>query len=102
MNWFERHLHWTAIITSLGGGVAAFIAQMVTAQMLGAYDPWITKTTIETTGIVVGAAVLCLGWGWVLVQKERSLWWLPLLLFVPFGWIAIFTLKNKSQFLQEG
>jgi len=93
MNWFGRHLHWTAIITFLGGGLAASVGQM----MMVAYDPWVSEAALYAAGLPMSLVVLSVGWGWVLRQKRRSLWWLPLALFVPFGWVALFTLENKSQ-----
>ena len=96
MNWFERHLHWTAIIIYLGGCVAVFIGQLIMVR-LDFYGDHISAGTFGGISLAILVAVLCVGWAWVLLEKQRSLWWLPLVLFVPLGWIAIFTLKNKSQ-----
>lgn len=92
-NWFERHLHWTAVLTFLG---AIVIVGLVYAFYM-TVDPYMS---IETQGIIdflIAAIVIAIGWGWVLRQKRRSLAWLLLAIFVPFGWLSIFLLENKSQ-----
>ena len=93
MNWFKRHLHWSAVIVFLGAGLASVVGQM----MVVAFDPWVSDEALYAAGLPIALVVLSVGWGWVLRQKRRSLWWLPLALFVPFGWVSLFALENKSQ-----
>lgn len=42
-------------------------------------------------------AVLGVVWGWALRKKNRSLWWLLLGMLVPFGWIALLSLDDRSR-----
>jgi hypothetical protein len=93
MNWFKRHLHWTIVIVFLGAGLASFVGQMAVV----AFDPWVSDEALYAAGLPIALVVLSLGWGWVLRQKRRSLWWLPLALFVPLGWVALFALEDMSQ-----
>lgn len=83
-NWFEHHLNWTMVL-ALGG------AYLVNFTIYVSYS--------ESIGIgylIIFMAILALVWGWTLRKKNRSLWWLPLGLFVPFGFIVLFCLENKS------
>jgi hypothetical protein len=93
MNWFKRHLHWTIVIVFLGAGLASFAGQIAVV----AFDPWVSDEALYAAGLPIALVVLSVGWGWVLRQKGRSLWWLPFALFVPFGWVALFAFENKSQ-----
>lgn len=79
MNWFQRHLNWTMILTALA---------------------WYILAGIEGSGIgwLIGLVVCFPIYGWILSQKRRSLWWL-LILFVPFGWIVFLCLENRSHLL---
>jgi len=91
MNWFQRHLNWTALLALVGsyalglpGGLAIGFG-------------WPAAVAGAVTAGVVGFVILVLTWGWVLMRKNRSLWWLLLALFVPFGFIAVFVLENRSR-----
>lgn len=92
-NWFERHLHWTAVLTFLGAVFAVGLVYGVYITM----DPYMS---LEAQGIIdflVASIVLAIGWGWVLKQKQRSLAWLLLAIIVPLGWLSIFALENRSR-----
>jgi fatty acid desaturase len=92
-NWFERHLHWTAVLTFLGAAVAVGSVYAFYITL----DPYISLEAQTAIDCLVASIVLAIGWGWVLRQKQRSLTWLLLAIFVPFGWLSIFLLENKSQ-----
>lgn len=88
-NWFERHLNWTMVLAGVGVYVVNFTIYISYRELVGG----------ELVGIgypIVDVAILALVWGWTLRKKNRSLWWLPLGLFVPFGFIVLLCLKNKS------
>lgn len=93
MNWFERHLNWTMVFGLLGTYVASFMAGVVIYSV----DPYVSDGAMYIIGFIVSLAILVPVWGWALRKKSRSLWWLPLGLFVPFGFIALLCLENKSQ-----
>jgi len=80
-------------------GVAFIVGFAVGFAMVGA-DPYVSDEALDGVSFIIGfvvyLAVLVPAWGWVLRRKNRSLWWLLLALFVPFGWIAMFVLENRS------
>jgi len=92
-NWFERHLHWTAVLTFLGAAIIVGLFYIFYITI----DPYMSLTTQSIIDYLVAVIVLAIGWGWVLRQKQRSLAWLLLAIFVPFGWLSIFLLENKSR-----
>lgn len=91
-NWFERHLNWTMVLGVLAAYAAAFVAGLVIASS----DPYVSVDVLYIVGVIVDLAVITPVWWWALRRKNRSLWWLPLGLFVPFGWIVVLCLENKS------
>jgi len=91
-NWFERHLNWTMVLGVVGAYLAVFIA--VFAIVL--FDPYVSDVALSGIGLIITLVILIPVWGWALRRKNRSLWWLPLGLFVPFGFIVLLWLENKS------
>jgi uncharacterized membrane protein YeaQ/YmgE (transglycosylase-associated protein family) len=91
-SWFERHLNWTMVLGFVGAYAGAFVAGLVAVLV----DPYVSGDVLYIIGLIVGLSVLVPVWGWALRRKSRSLWWLPLGLFVPFGFIALLVLENKS------
>ena len=81
--------------------VLAWPALFAVAFMLGlimvAIDPSVSSGEIEAMATLPGLVVLSLIWGWALRRKNRSLWWLLLGIFVPFGFIVLLCLENKSE-----
>jgi curved DNA-binding protein CbpA len=85
MSWFQRHLHWTYLL----GGAPLFL-----------YQVWLGSYTSDTSGGLLALPVLMVYFGvggWVLKQKERSLWWLLACLVPLIGPVAIFLLGNEKQ-----
>lgn len=95
-NWFERHLNWTMVLAWPAAFVVGFIVGMIVVSI----DPYVSDTALEAVGFLLGAVVFSLIWGWALRKKNRSLWWLLLGLFVPFGFIVLLCLENKSSAAQ--
>jgi len=100
MNWFERHLNWTMVLGLVGGyGISVGVAFIVGIVMVSA-NPYVSDAALEDAGYVVGIVVTLvvvgLVWGWALRKKNRSLWWLLLGMFVPFGFIVLLCLENRS------
>ena len=97
MSWFRRHLNWTALLALVGanalGGMVGFVVGFGGAVGVGGA----AGVAGAVTAAVVCLVVLVLTWRWVLRRKNRSLWWLLLALFVPFGWIALLVLENQSR-----
>ena len=92
-SWFERHLNWTIFLALVGAYVVSFIIGFIIALS----DPYVSEDVLYIVGIIVACAILGPSWGWALRKKNRSLWWIPLGLFVPFGWIVLLCLENKSR-----
>jgi len=92
-NWFERHLNWTMFLALAGVYVGGFVVGLLIASA----DPYVSDDVLYIVGIIVSVAILIPVWGWALRKKNRSLGWLPLGLFVPFGWVALLCLENRSQ-----
>ena len=101
MNWFQRHLNWTVVLAWLLAFVVSFIVGLGVFFAIAVAYPYISYETLEgasyLAALVAGLAVLLPTWGWVLKRKNRSLWWLLLVFLVPFGWIAMFALENRSR-----
>jgi tetratricopeptide (TPR) repeat protein len=92
MNWFERHLNWTMVLGIVGAYLVFFIAVFTIAL----FDLSVSEVALSVIGLIITLAILIPVWGWALRKKNRSLWWLLLGLFVPFGFIVLFCLGNKS------
>ena len=92
ISWFQRHLNWTALLALVGSYALGLMGGFFAVGFGGA-----AGVAGAVTAYVVGLIVLILTWGWVLQRKNRSLWWLLLALFVPFGFIAMFVLENRSR-----
>jgi hypothetical protein len=91
-NWFERHLNWTMFLALVGAYAVSFIIGFIIALS----DLYVSEGVLYIVGIIVACAILGPSWGWALRRKNRSLWWISLGLFVPFGWIVLLCLENKS------
>ena len=125
-NWFGEHLNWTMVIGLLGACLAFSIIStaalsyhtylefaafgmlfgMSVASIVGA-TIYVVVVAIEVMvygglielvvmGIIITLAIIILVWRFALRRKNRSLWWIPLGIFVPFGWIVLLCLKNKK------
>lgn len=95
LNWFQRHLNWTVILTV----VALYPLDFVIGLLLYSIDPYMAEETVEgiavLIAVIVNLAVLFLVGAWALKRKARNLWHL-LWLIVPFGLIIFLCLENKS------
>ena len=93
--WFARHLNWTTVLTWVGAAAASFIAGFVVGVVMYGSD------LAQTEKVAFFAAYIAsLGWllvtnGWVLRKKGQSEWHL-LLLLVPFGFLFMLWLQNKT------
>ena len=97
MNWFERHLNWTVILATLASYLVAFIL----AFLFGVMFWYLPGEDLEAIGGLIGFTVpvvpVSIVLGWALRQKQRRLWWILLWWLVPFGWIFVLTLENRSE-----
>jgi uncharacterized membrane protein len=91
-SWFERHLNWTMVLAWVG----AYVVNFIIGFMISLSDPYVSYGELFGIGLIIAVAILAPVWGWALRKKNRSLWWLPLGLFVPFGFIVLLCLENKS------
>ena len=118
MEWFRRHLNWTAVFAPLVAGllgIAIVRTILLATGMLhipfpGSPYPYDFKAIVALANIM---AIICLGW--VLKRKNRKLWYLAFLVppFIPSslpvitlaflmtfwlaGWIIVLALKNNSE-----
>ena len=85
MNWFQRHLNWTILITAAVGLVLSFTTTFAEIATL-----FVIVVIVQAIGVVV----VC---GWALKQKGRSL---GNLFWLGFGWtigiIIIMALGNVT------
>ncbi len=75
MNWFKRHLNWTAVFIGI------------------AWNILILLRGIEG---LLGIIVFFPLFGWALHRKNRSMWWV-LLLFIPLGWLVYIWLDDRRE-----
>ncbi len=97
MNWFQRHLNWTVIL----GFAGLYLLAMLLGFIFGYNFYYLPESALEGAGATIGFLTLFIGGsiivGWMLRQKGRSLWWLLMWWFVPFGWIVVLALGNRSE-----
>ena len=105
MNWFKRHLNCTLIITVAGTYLPTMVGfapvespepeRSIVGSLIQLVNPTISNETLSWFYLPIWLALMLPIAGWVLKQKNRSLWHL-LWGIVPFGWIVILCLKNRS------
>ena len=85
MNWFQRHLNWTWVLSLLLVLVLAFIAgivvQLTGPNVGGDYGAIAQQLRVELASKVadlVGSIIILISSVWVINRKGRSLWWLLL------------------------
>jgi hypothetical protein len=92
MNWFQRHLNWTYVLTYLLAFILAFLPIIVVASAFPDVsvgdDP--LSSVVAIGQLVAGIIVLIVNI-WVIDQKGRSFGWLLLI-----GWLAPLWLSNKK------
>ena len=99
-SWFARHLNWTTVLTWAGALAASFVAGFVVGVVMYGTDTTRTETIAAFAGYIAALAWLLVTNGWVLRRKGRSEWHL-LLLLVPFGFLFILALQNKTAVADE-
>jgi hypothetical protein len=105
-NWFRRHLNWTATIgiavlflLAALGNLRDPVESALTVNSIVSFIMDVSRGDIGQLGVVlsaIGFVALFTTLGWVLRQKERSLWHL-LLALIPFGFVAPIFLANESK-----
>ena len=111
MNWFKRHLNWTAgigillcIIITVIYDVKQVLETIVFISFTGFVSSIFSNLfagRIDIIGLlftIIGLAACITILVWVLKQKQRNLWWV-LITFVPLGWLVIPLLGNRSKVL---
>jgi len=74
MNWFKRHLNWTASLVGLSWNILLIFKGIEAIPYALFFFP-----------------VYC----WAVARKGRTLWW-SLTFFIPLGWIAFLRLENRK------
>ena len=96
LNWFQRHLNWTVVLTAIGTTAVVFgLSIFFAVTVPNAPDELYFPLFIIPLVVIMPVA------GWALKRKNRSLWWL-LILFIPFGWIVYLCLENRRYLLERG
>jgi Na+/proline symporter len=98
--WFARHLNWTTVLTWVGAAAVSFVAGFVVGVVMYGADITRTETVAAFAGYIAALAWLLVTNGWVLRRKGQSEWHL-LLLLVPFGFLFILALQNKTAAANE-
>jgi len=92
MNWFKRHLNWTAALAIPFALFCEFCAGfLIGLAGLGTGRILVDDTGLSAMGLIMYGVIVLAVNGWVLQQKARSLWWLFLV-----GWFAPIWLSNKT------
>lgn len=82
------------------GVLLSYLIAFILAFWFGFTFSDLPSKTLEGAGVFIAYITIpivnSLIVGWVLRQKNRSLWWLLMWLFVPFGGIVILCLENRS------
>lgn len=91
MNWFNRHLNWTALLS----WIALYLLIYLIRTLILHVNPYIPTSAYLAILYGVSAAWLFGIGGWVLRKKNRNLFHL-LWLVIPFGWIVFLSLENKA------
>ncbi len=97
MNWFNKHLNWTVVLSWL---TSYFIFLALLAIFSTGIEPYVTDE-LAANGLVLIYSISFVLLpvfvaGWALKKKSRNLWWL-LILYVPFGALFFLTLENRSE-----
>lgn len=99
MNWFERHLNWTVVLSWVAQYPLAFVLGTLVTLFLYSVSPNMAEETVAGVAAVIAVigdlTALFLVGAWALKKKARSLWNL-LLLILPFGFIIFLSLENRS------
>jgi hypothetical protein len=92
MNWFNRHLNWTAFLS----WVALYPLIYLIGTLIVNVNPYMsTGAYLAILYLVIAVWLFGIG-GWVLRKKNRNLFHL-LWLVIPFGWIVFLCLENKAE-----
>ena len=102
LNWLQRHLNLTWIIANIAVVPVFVILANILLFITGkpptlffsgdaAYPSYITILSY-----LMGFVATFVVGGWVLVRKNRSLWWLATLFLGPIGLIIFLCVRNKS------
>lgn len=97
LNWAQRHLNWTVVLTAIAANAIAFAVSVWLLMV----DPTSPDSVLNIIYFAIVAGIVLPVGAWALRRKYRSLWWL-LILFVPFGWIAFLCLENRRFLLEHG
>jgi hypothetical protein len=99
MNWFKKHLNWTAVIILFASTALIFLLGLISLgfyaypHSVELHDPLVNNVLIISFSCCLLAII---GFGWILRQKNRSL--LFLLFFVPLISPLVITFQSESVF----
>lgn len=88
MNWFKAHINWTVVLILTIVNIAIIIAYNIP-------DP------VSLIIIISSVVLYILSWIWALVQKGRSLWFIPLAFTNVLGFGVILALENKKSQMKK-
>ena len=99
MNWFEKRMNTTVLLSWLASYLLFLILIAFGAFVL---DPYISPGGLAENVLmwvfllILVTSPVPVEW-WFLKGKSRSPWWLLVLYLVPFGVIIFFNLKDRSE-----
>jgi len=74
MNWFQRHLNWTWVLSYLLMLVGAFVFGL----LMFSADPNVSEDAVGGAAQIFGGIFMLVVSGWVIKQKGSALWWILL------------------------
>jgi hypothetical protein len=96
VDWFRRHLSWTAVLC----WIAAYPLGFIVGMLILSVSPYMSTTAYYVIVYLIVALWTFGICAWVLREKNRSYWYL-LWLVVPFGWIVFLSLENRAETLAQ-
>lgn len=92
MNWCNRHLNLTYLLTLAGILLVLFVAD-IPVILSEAANAEVTLLLVNLPVFLVSMLAASI---WILIRKRRRLWWL-LVLIIPYGWTIYLLLENRRQ-----
>lgn len=89
MNWFERHLHWTYVLSWVLAYGIVVVFGLIMEKGIITNEPFTLMSFLIPQFIILGVTM------WILRRKQRSLWWVLMAASPIIGWVVILTIKNK-------
>jgi hypothetical protein len=96
IQWFRQHLNWAMVLITVGAGLVGYLVISLTLFLTGfSHIPFPNSSNDFSfqAGVDVANAISLPCFGWILKQKNRSLWFISFFIppFIPYP-VASFTI----------